>query len=109
MAVQSNNEVWENRCRKLRTYLRQMVDKAEQYENANAQQARLLEVFQERHQQTTERANQLARSYKKLNEELKIDSPSPHDTSTYSSVHEQLGSQLLSLAAELQHASFQSP
>ena len=106
--LQSSNEIWENRCLKLRQYLRQMVEKNEQYENANSQQAKLLEVFQERHQQTTERANQLARNYQRLNEQLKVDSPHAQDTSTYSSVHDKLGNQLLSLAAELQNASFQS-
>jgi hypothetical protein len=108
MAVQSSKEGWKDRCCKLKKYLLQMVEKAEQYENANAQQARLLEVFKERHQKTTDRANQLAHSYKRLNEELNIGSPHPQDTSTYSSIHDQLGSQLLSLAAELQDASFQS-
>ncbi|CAB9522766.1 kinesin K39 [Seminavis robusta] len=106
--LKKKKDIWEDRCFKLREYLRKLVAKCEEWEQCHAQQNKLLEVLEERHRQTTARANQLARSYATLNQEMKARVDPRDSSSSDCSVHDQIETELYTIASEMKNVSWTS-
>ena len=66
MELQSQKSIWENRCFKLREYMRKLTAKCEEWESSYAQQSKLLEVLHSQQQKTKAKAAELGRKYSEL-------------------------------------------
>ena len=68
--LKSQKDIWENRCFKLREYMRKLTSKCEEWETSYAQQSTLLESLHTKYEKSKAKAKELARKYAQLMDDV---------------------------------------